>query len=82
MLTVHTVATHRVNLVGKLRVSPLRPLCVLAKGMATLVSAPASIRTKKECLVESESTETLVSMMKANTVVENQLKLLSAGVST
>lgn len=31
---------------------------MLAKGVATLVSAPAPIRMKKECLVESGSTET------------------------
>lgn len=43
-----------VNLVGKVRVSPLRPRCVLASGVATVFSAPARIMMKKECLVDSE----------------------------
>lgn len=46
--------TYMVNLVGKVRVSPLRPRCVLANGVATVFSAPARIMMKKECLVDSE----------------------------
>lgn len=42
-----------VNLVGKVRVSPLRPRCVLASGVATVFSAPARIMMKKEYLVDS-----------------------------
>ena len=42
------------NLVGKVRVSPLRPRCVLANGVATVFSAPARSMMKKECLVDSE----------------------------
>lgn len=43
-----------VNLVGKVRVSPLRPRCVLANGVATVFSAPARIMMKKEYLVASD----------------------------
>lgn len=50
--------THIVNLVGKVRVSPLRPRCVVAKGVATMFSAPALIMMKNECLVDSEIMET------------------------
>lgn len=42
-----------VNVVGNARVSPLRPRWVLAKGVATVFSAPARIMTKKEYLVDS-----------------------------
>lgn len=38
---------------GKDSVSPLRPRCVLASGVATVFSAPARIMTKKEYLVDS-----------------------------
>lgn len=48
--------TYMVNLVGKARVSPLSPRWVLAKGVATVFSAPARIIRKKECLVDSETT--------------------------
>ncbi len=43
-----------VSLVGKASVSPLRPRCVLANGVATVFSAPARIMMKNECLVASE----------------------------
>lgn len=46
------------NLVGKARVSPLRPRCVLASGVATVFSAPARIMMKKEYLVASEVIKT------------------------
>lgn len=45
--------TYIEKFVGKVSVSPLRPRCVLAKGVATVFSAPALIITKKECLVDS-----------------------------
>lgn len=48
---------YMVNLVGKARVSPLRPRCVLANGVATVFSAPARIMIKKEYLVASEITK-------------------------
>lgn len=44
---------YMVNFVVKVRVSPLRPRCVLANGVATVFSAPARIIMKKECLVDS-----------------------------
>lgn len=44
---------YMVNVVGNARVSPLRPRWVLAKGVATVFSAPARIMTKKEYLVDS-----------------------------
>lgn len=47
-----------VNLVGKVRVSPLRPRCVVAKGVATMFSGPALIMMKNECLVDSEIMKT------------------------
>lgn len=47
-------STYMVNLVGNAKVSPLRPWCVLARGVATVFSAPARIITKNECLVDSE----------------------------
>ncbi|TNN75420.1 hypothetical protein EYF80_014232 [Liparis tanakae] len=37
-----------VNLVGNAKVSPLRPWCVLARGVATVFSAPARIIMKNE----------------------------------
>lgn len=46
---------YMVNFVVKVRVSPLRPRCVLANGVATVFSAPARIMTKKECLVDSKT---------------------------
>lgn len=53
-LLIEAGATYMVNLVGNVRVSPLRPRCVLASGVATVFSAPARIMMKKECLVDSE----------------------------
>lgn len=38
---VTQTATYKVNVVGNVMVSPLRPQCVLAKGVATVFSAPA-----------------------------------------
>lgn len=51
--------THSVNLVGKVSVSPLRPRCVLANGVATMFSAPARMMMKNECLVPSEMARVL-----------------------
>lgn len=39
---------------GKVSVSPLSPQWVLERGVATVFSAPARIRMKKECFIESE----------------------------
>lgn len=44
---------YMVKVVGNARVSPLRPRWVLAKGVATVFSAPARIMMKKEYLVDS-----------------------------
>lgn len=49
-------ATHNVNLVGKVSVSPLRPRWVLANGVATMFCAPARMMMKNECLVASGMT--------------------------
>lgn len=67
------VWTHRVNLVGKLKVSPVRPRWVLARGVATVVSAPARIRMKNEYLVDSVDRQQYFSPGSTSTAVQQLL---------
>lgn len=64
--------TYTVNLVGKVSVSPFRPQCVLANGVATVFSAPARIMMKNEYLVASEIIKEWLQCTKRTTLTKNQ----------